>query len=121
MIDEIKTRLASLGYEATTEEDDMIQYLISKVEEEIKNATNLSEVPEGLHYELVDAVCGEFLQLALITGKLENVEQVVNSIKEGDTTVTLSDSMTPQSQLSACLRSFKLSKSALAKYRVLVW
>ncbi len=121
MIDEIKIRLASLGYEATAEDDGLIQHLILKVEEEIKNATNLSEVPEGLHYEWVEAVCGEFLQLALITGKLENIEQVVKSIKEGDTTITLGETMTPQSQLSACLRSFKLSKSALAKYRVFVW
>ena len=49
MIEEIKLRLASLGYEATVEDDGVIQYLIAKVEEEIKNGTNLSEVPEGLH------------------------------------------------------------------------
>ena len=121
MIDEIKTRLASLGYEAIDDDDGIIQYLILKVEEEIKNATNLSEVPEGLKYEMLEAVCGEFLQMALITGKLENIEQVVKSIKEGDTTITLGETMTPQSQLSACLRSFKLNKSALAKYRVFSW
>lgn len=120
-INDVKTRLKTFGYEATEDDEGAIEYLVNKVGEDILHWTNLGEVPEGLKYEWIDAVCGEFLQLYLGMGKLENVPQVVKSIREGDTTVTLAENMSAEAQLLTCIKSLQLSKSAMVRYRVMRW
>lgn len=118
---DVVLRLKGFGYEVVSDDDAFIGYLISSVEQNLKNLTNLSTVPEGLHYEWVDAVCGEFLRAKLSTGKLENVGRLITSISEGDTSVSYSDKATPESQLLTCLDKLKINPSSVIRYRVMVW
>ena len=118
---DVVTRLKGFGYTVVTEDDPLIDYMISKVEQELKNLTNLNEVPTGLKYEWADAVCGEFLSMKMATGKLENISQIVKSISEGDTSVTYSEKMTPEAQFLVCLESLKIDMSAVIRYRVMTW
>ena len=54
-------RLKSLGYEAAESDEFVLKFIADKVENHIKNQTNLDAVPEGLHHVFVDRICGELL------------------------------------------------------------
>ena len=90
MKDAITEKLGFLGYTVTDADGPIIDLLIAKVTQTIKNECNVDEVPDGLFHVAVDMVCGEFLFLKQATGQLENfdTEAAVNSIKQGDTTVS---------------------------------
>ena len=58
--DEVIKRLDSLNYKVNEEKDSFVlKFIIDKVEQDIKNKTNQSEVPSGLHFVFVERVCGE--------------------------------------------------------------
>ena len=59
--DDIIKRLSSMNYEVKEKDNFILQFIIDKVEQDIKNKTNQSEVPSGLHFVFVERVCGEFL------------------------------------------------------------
>ena len=92
-LSEIKSRLEQLGYSTVSSSDEeLIQFSIQKISEHIQNFCNVSEIPSGLKYQSIDAVCGEFLKIKKATGKLEgyDLEQGVTAIKLGDTNVSFS-------------------------------
>lgn len=111
------------GFGVTLAETDMpmIQYGIEFIELKIKNFCNINEIPEELDYEWANAVCADFLKMKLSTGGLENVAQIVKSIQEGDTTISYSESGTPESQLLECITKMGLDLSGLVRFRKMVW
>jgi len=91
LYEDIVKRLASFGYTVKEPDDNwVLQFLIGKVTNEIKNECNVCKIPAGLHYVAVDMVCGEFLNSKKGTGQLEgfDVEAAVKQVKEGDTSIT---------------------------------
>ena len=62
MLEDVKERLASFGYQVTEADSWMLTFLIQKVENHIKNTCNLSVIPEELLNIAVDMVVGEFIQ-----------------------------------------------------------
>ena len=53
--DEVIKRLDSLNYKVNEEKDSFVlKFIIDKVEQDIKNKTNQSEVPSGLHFVFVE-------------------------------------------------------------------
>jgi hypothetical protein len=92
MKNDVAERLKSLGYETTANDEFALMFLISKVENTIKNECNVDGIPDGLHQIAVDMVCGEFLQAKQANGQLDeseiNTEAAIKSIKEGDTQIT---------------------------------
>lgn len=119
--DLVIARLTMFG--VTLEETDtpMIQYGIEFIGLKIKNFCNIEEIPEELDYEWANAVCADFLRMKLSTGSLENVSGIVKSITEGDTTVSYSESGTPESQLLECISRMSLDISGLVRFRKMVW
>ena len=95
-MEEIIARLAQLGYDVTEGDMPALLFAQSRAEEIIKNACNVSEVPEGLRYKAVDMACGEFLNAKYKTGQLSGYtaadDRLVKTVSEGDTTVTYQDS-----------------------------
>jgi len=89
--DDIIKRLASLGYTFNEDRDGwVIGFLVDKVTNTIKNETNLTEIPEGLHQIAVDMVCGEFLKAKKASGDLGGFEIDLDSAmlkqkSQGDT------------------------------------
>lgn len=125
--EDIYLRLACFGHDNLSEGDKRIlMFLLDKVKQSVRNFINVGKIPDGLHYQVVDAVCAEFLKVKYALGKI-NVEFAstpVASIKEGDTTVTYgttSTTLSPQKIFLTILDSMGLSKSEMCRYRRLVW
>jgi hypothetical protein len=90
MPEDVISRLAAFGYAVTDADMWLINFIIGKVAETIKNECNVDEVPDGLRYVAVDMVCGEFLLAKQGSGQELgiDVEAAVKQIKEGDTQIT---------------------------------
>lgn len=61
MLDMVKERLQSFGYEIQDGDEIILNFSIQKVENTIKNDCNVSSVPVGLVNIAVDMAVGEFL------------------------------------------------------------
>ena len=121
---EVIKRLASLNYNATDKDEFILKYIIDKVEQDIKNKTNQSEVHEGLHFVFIERVCGEFLQGLRSSNLLthEQIEAIVTTIKEGDTSVSFDKDSSPQAIFDTYIRYLvNYGNDAFAKYRKFVW
>lgn len=89
MLEQVKERLQSLGYELQSEDNALITFCIVKVEATIKNDCNVPAIPEGLRYVAIDMAVGEFLQ-AKKTFSPDSIAGLdlnfaVKQIQEGDT------------------------------------
>lgn len=115
---EIKERLLQFGVDSP--DDAFLMFLKAKSEERIKAATNLSEVPEALRYELIDEVAGAYVTDQMAVGKID-VERVVKSISEGDTSVTFEAGTDPVSMLKSYLAKMAIPETMFARYRVFTW
>ena len=127
MIEEVKARLGSFGYEATESDEWMLTFLVQKVENHIKNITNRFQVPEGLFNIAVDMVVGEFLLNKKSIGSLEgfDLEVAIKQIQEGDTSITYAigdGDLTPEKRLDLLIDYLiNHGKNELLSYRSIKW
>lgn len=120
-------RLDSFGYEAKEEDAFVIGYSVQKVENNIKNDCNITDIPEGLTNIAVDMACGEILDTLYRTGKLDvgsiALDGAIASVTLGDTTVSFdnssSDNSTTFTALITALRDS--GRGELACYRTVKW
>lgn len=98
--------LAALGL-TTPPEDPLLQHLTCGVVDAIKAETHQDEVPEGLNRAAVYMAVGQYLQIQKAMGRLSEIDldPVVRSIQEGDTSVTyaVSDGATPEQRLDGLI------------------
>lgn len=82
-------RLKHLGYTATEDDNDRIDYELQLVTNYTLNYCNITEIPPIVEPKLIDRVCSYFLFFKKNSGSLENFnyDAVIKEIKEGDTTV----------------------------------
>lgn len=129
MYNDVVSRLYQLGYIALEEDKDAIEYTIADTESYVKLFCNIENVPESLHYKLVNRVCGVFLMFKKNMGLLKSTEfdfeKAEKSIKLGDTSVTYAigeGDMTPEARfevaINALMRDFDKN---LVLFRRLVW
>lgn len=92
MLEAVKARVRSFGYEPQGADDEILAFCIGKVESTIKNDCNVSEIPEGLFHIAVDMAVGEFFSVkktfapdSLSTLDLSGF--AVKELKEGDATI----------------------------------
>jgi len=127
MLDDVKKRLESFGYIVTDADAWVLDFIIKKVENHIKNQCNTSTVPEELHEIAIDMVVGEFLLNKKSRGQLEgfDLEAAVKQIHEGDTSVTFAigdGSKTPEERLDELiLYLMNYGKGKFASYRCIKW
>lgn len=129
MTDLIKNRLQNIGYEVTENDDFIIKFLIEKVETIIKNNCNISTIPEDLNPIAVDMVIGYFLKekksTAIDTLLGLDLTQAVQSIKEGDTSITFAignGNETPEQKLNSLINHLIYdSEKMLVSYRCFKW
>jgi len=127
MLDDVKKRLESFGYTVTDADAWVLDFIIQKVENQIKNECNVDAVPDGLHNIAVDMVVGEFLLNKKSRGQLEgfDLEAAVKQIHEGDTSVTFAigdGSKTPEERLDELiLYLMNYGKGKFAAYRCIKW
>ena len=127
-LDTVKERLEQLGYTATTEDEGLINYIISKTIVETKKKLNVLEIDVDINYALIDMVCGEFLQ----TKKGLNPESffidftsTIKSITEGDTKIDFaigSGDLTNEQRLDILINTLlNAGNSIFNKFRCLSW
>lgn len=88
--EQVISRLKMLGYNATVEDNNQIDFELTKTTDYVKNYCNITEIPEILDYRIIDKICADFLYYKKNSGSLDgfNYDAVIKSIKEGDTTLT---------------------------------
>ena len=86
----IVKRLGQLGFTATIDDYDQIEFELNKTLNYVQNHCNITDIPNILDPRIIDRVCGDFLYYKKNSGSLEgfNYDAVIKSIKEGDTTIT---------------------------------
>ena len=120
-------RLDSFGYEAKEEDAFVIGYSVQRVENNIKNDCNITEIPEGLTNTAIDMACGEILDTLYRTGKLDvgsiALDGAIASVSLGDATVSFDNTATDNSgTFTALINALKDSgRGDFACYRTVRW
>lgn len=90
--EDVVNRLASFGYTATAGDAYAIAFAMQKAYYHVLNTINDMKIPEGLKHIAIDMMCGEFLNVAYLTGRLElsglDFAGVLQTVSEGDSSVT---------------------------------
>nr|DAO27367.1 MAG TPA: head to tail adaptor [Caudoviricetes sp.] len=129
MLELVKARLQSFGYEIQDSDDAILSFSIQKAESTIKNECNVPEVPEELRCVAVDMAVGEFLtaKKTFAPGSIAglDLEAAVKQIQTGDTSTTFATgegSQTAEQRLNALL-SYLLTygKEQFSCFRRLRW
>ena len=123
MNNDVVRRLKSLGYIVVPADNMIVECLIGKVTNTIRNECNVDTIPEGLRHVAVDMVCGEFLLAKKGSGQLDgfDVDAAVKQIHEGDTTITFAvadNSVTIDGLIDFLMNS---GKSQFVTYRRMRW
>ncbi|MEG2261779.1 MAG: hypothetical protein RSB98_02925 [Raoultibacter sp.] len=119
--------LIALGYKLQTGDDWLLAFCEQKVTVEIKNACNVSAIPEGLTEIAIQAVAGEFLFAVKNAGRLTgfnlNLDFALKTLQEGDTTTTFAveRSLTPEQRLDALINGLLVGRKQYVSYRCLKW
>lgn len=128
MLDDVIALLDALNV-AGAADDPLLPYMVNSVTERVKNETNQSELPEGLHYVAVELVVGEYLTFKKNAGQLEidglDLEAAVKQIQEGDTNTVFAigeGNTTPEQRLDTLINYLMNGRTReFIKYRRLVW
>ena len=130
MYEDVKKRLESLGYAFDDVADKwMVEFIIDKVTNTIKNECNVTAIPEGLNQVAVDMVCGEFLLAKKGSGQLDGFNVDLNSAglkqtQSGDTNVVFAvDNLQSNEQRLDFLIKYlmNIDRAQFATYRRLKW
>ena len=108
----IVKRLGQLGFTATIDDYDQIDFELNKTLDYVRNYCNITDIPNMLDPRIIDRVCGEFLYYKKNSGSLDgfNYDAVVKSIKEGDTTITYAVGQgedTPENRFDTFVKSLE--------------
>lgn len=124
MIETIKSRLASLGYEADNNDIFALRFVLTQVENHIKNFCNVNEIPAELETVVVDRVCGTFLNQKKASGQLTGaqIKGVAKRITDGDTTVEFASNTDAETIFNSYINGLvNGNDSDLIRFRKLCW
>ena len=127
MSNRVIKRLAQLGYTATDDDKEHIDYELDSVTNYTLNYCNITEVPEIVIPKMIDRVCCYFLYYKKNSGSLAgfNYDAVIKSIKEGDTTITYAVGQgedTPENRFDAFVKQLERGYDKwLTPHRRLRW
>lgn len=129
MLEMVKERLKSLGYELQEGDEFALTFSIQKVENTIKNDCNTPSIPDGLVNIAVDMAVGEFLT-AKKTFSPDSIagldlELAVKQIQAGDTSTVFAvgeGSLTAEQRLDAFLNHLRTyGRDEFSCYRKIRW
>ena len=113
VLEDVINRLKQLGYAYNSYEDEtQLQFELNLTINYVKNYCNITTIPEILDYRIIDKVCSCFLFNKKNSGSLKgfNYDNVIKSIKEGDTTLTYAVGQgedTPENRFDAFVKSLE--------------
>ena len=110
--EDVIERLKQLGYVASGEDNDQIEFELNTVLNYVMNYCNTTTIPTIVDPRIIDRVCSSFLYNKKNSGSLKgfNYDAVIKSIKEGDTTITYSVGQgedTPENRFDAFVKSLE--------------
>lgn len=110
--DDVIARLGYLGYTATEADYNNIDFELNKILNYVMNYCNITEIPPIVEPRIIDRVCSDFLYYKKNSGSMEgfNYDEVIKSIKEGDTTITYAVGQgedTPENRFDAFVKSLE--------------
>lgn len=128
MLKDVIALLSAIGVTGAGD-DPLLPYMVNSVTERVKNETNQTEIPDGLHYVAVELVVGEYLTFKKNAGQLDidglDLEAAVKQIQEGDTNTVFAigdGSMTPEQRVDSLISRLCRDRSReFIRYRRLVW
>nr|DAU03860.1 MAG TPA: head to tail adaptor [Caudoviricetes sp.] len=129
MLDMVKERLQSFGYEIQDGDEIILNFSIQKVENTIKNDCNVSSIPDGLVNIAVDMAVGEFLT-AKKTFSSDSIagldlDFAVKQIQTGDTNTVFATgegSLTAEQRLNNFLNYLlTYGRDQFSCYRKIKW
>lgn len=128
-VDYIKTALKSLiGYEATEEDDFLIELAIRDRVDFVLSYCNRNDIPPRLRTQLVKMIIGEFLYQKKALRGAESlgleVDSLVTSITEGNTSVSFGNSgeLSAEAALDKYINGLRNGSAVtLQEYRRLKW
>lgn len=92
-IEDVMTKLESLGYKAKDSDTAFIQLAINGVEQHIRNFCHVMNIPDELYYTAVEMAAGTLLKTKLSVG--EKINDLIDfevcnvaSVTEGDVSVS---------------------------------
>ena len=124
--EDVIQRLVSFGYTPTEEDAWMIAFSTKGTVHHVLNEINHSKVPDELHEVVVDMICGEVLNTKFLSGQLVldslDLDGMIQSVKEGDTTVSFSAEGSDEAKLKGLLSWLIQGKGCdLLCYRKMRW
>lgn len=124
MIEAVKKWLVFYGYTPIEGDDWVLEFLIEGTQNYILDYCNITVIPESLQKTVVEMTAGEFLRRKKASGSLDgfNLDAAIESIKEGDTTVSYSGVTSDEQRLDTLIASLtSVNRSHLVKYRRMAW
>lgn len=129
MLETVKERLQSFGYELQEGDDAALAFSVQKAENTIKNDCGVLAIPEGLVNIAVDMAAGEFLTMKKtfspdsIAGL--DLDMAVKQIQAGDTNTVFAageGSLTAEQRLNNFLNYLlTYGRSEFSCYRKIRW
>lgn len=129
MLEKVKERLKSFGYEMQVGDESALGFAIQKAENTINNDCGTTSVPEGLLNIAVDMAAGEFLTAKKtfspnsIAGL--DLDYAIKQIQTGDTNTVFATgegSLTAEQRLNAFLNYLlTYGRSEFSCYRKIKW
>ena len=117
-------RLKEFAYTYVEADANMLDFEEHKTKWHILNATNCSEIPEGLMNIAIDMVCANFLKTKKGFGQLTEIdfENVANSIRIGDTNIQFANEASPEQKFDIAIE-YMLNghEQDFLAYRKMVW
>ena len=125
-VESVVQRLVSFGYVPTEDDAWMIAFSTKGTVNHVLNEINHTKVPEGLFEVVVDMICGEVLNAKFSSGQLDmtglDLDGMIESVSEGDTTVAFSAEGSDESKLKGLLSWLIQGKGCdLLCYRKMRW
>lgn len=123
-------RLASFGYTFNADKDTwVVNFLMDKVTNQIRNEANIAEIPEDLYHVAVDLVVGEFIKMKKGSGDLDGFEVDLNVValkskSQGDTSFSFATDkvMSAEERLDLLIEHLLThGNTQILRFRRFVW
>lgn len=125
--EDAKKLIGAVGYKMAEADAWALQFCARATEQELQNACNLPEVPEGLYTLAARLTAAAFLDLKRTNGALDpeglSFEPALKELREGDTEVVFDaeHTMSAGQRLDAFLALCRAGREQCIRYRRLVW
>ena len=126
-LQEVVNLISALGYTLTTGDDYLLSFSAGYVEQEIKNACNIPEVPEGLHKVAVGLIVSRFLTTKKAKHEVDasalDFSPMLKELSEGDTKQVwdTGSGSSPEQRLDLFIAALENGRNQFITYRRLKW